>query len=105
MVQLIPTLLEYLLMWLLQLIQLRLKDVSAPSVTINAQQTAAPASATLQPTCAVATGTITVAADWNWNHSINGSLIPTLLEYLLMWLLQRIQLRLKCCRCISAQLV
>jgi hypothetical protein len=65
MVQLIPTLLEYLLMWLLQRIQLRLKmlqDLYAP--TINAQPaTAAPtAAATLQPTCAVAAGTITVTA-------------------------------------------
>jgi hypothetical protein len=70
MVQLIPTLLEYLPMWLL-LHSVTAKNaagcISAP-VTINAQPAtpAAPtASATLQPTCAVATGTITVTSS-NW---------------------------------------
>jgi hypothetical protein len=52
MVRLIRTLLEYLLMWLLQLIQLRLKNaagcISAPtSVTINTQP-ATPAATALQ---------------------------------------------------------
>jgi hypothetical protein len=74
MVQLIPTLLEYL-SWLLQhsvTVQM-LQDVSRNQlgVTINAQP-ATPAAPTAAATCnnvAVATGTITViCSDWRRNH-------------------------------------
>jgi hypothetical protein len=92
-------------MWLLQLIQLRLKDVSAPSVTINAQQQL------LHQPLQLATNVC--RSNWNDNRdcrlelesriALMVQLIPTLLEYLLMWLLQRIQLRLKnAAGCISA---
>jgi hypothetical protein len=49
---------------------------------------------------AVATGTITVSArlELESRIALMVQLIPTRLEYLPMWLLQRIQLRLKCCR-------
>jgi hypothetical protein len=57
--------------------------VAAPKTTPAAQLV------TLQPTCAVATGTITVSAPTEKESRIAlmVQLIPTLLEYLLMWLL------------------
>jgi hypothetical protein len=98
-------------MWLLQRIQLRLKCcrmyLAPTSVTINTQPaTPAAPTAALQlcKTNAVATGTITVTAPTGKESRIAlmVRLIPTLLEYLLMWLLQLIQLRKNAAGCISA---
>jgi hypothetical protein len=83
--------------------QLRLKMLqgcnSPTGVTIIAdQQLLPPAAATLQTTCAVATGTTVSAPTGFWNHvyALMVQLIPTLLEYLFGCC--NIQLLFKCCR-------
>jgi hypothetical protein len=100
MVQLIPTLLEYLLNVAAQQYAVTVKMLRCfCSYQCNYAQPATPAaptaSATLQPTC---------RSNWNDNCDCPSGteslialmvLIPTLLEYLLMWLLQLILLRLK----------